>query len=116
MPAKKVKRKRAAAPAAVVVGSPAADSRPTIALASNCNVKDAAELKQSLCFHLESDAPVVLDIGSVERIDTSTIQLLCAFVRDRAAQQRQVEWLGNARVLRDAARLLGVDGLLGVAP
>ena len=28
---------------------PVAPSQPTIVLASNCNVKDAAELKQSLC-------------------------------------------------------------------
>jgi ABC-type transporter Mla MlaB component len=83
-----------------------------IVLASNCNVKDAAELKQSLCLHLDHEAAVSLDVGSVERVDTSTMQLLCAFVRDRSARQRQVEWLGDARVVRDAARLLGVETML----
>jgi ABC-type transporter Mla MlaB component len=114
MPAKKVKRKRTAAPAAAKVEAarPAAPSQPTVLLASNCNVKDAAELKQSLCFHVEHDTPVALDVGSVERIDTSTMQLLCAFVRDRAARGRKVEWLGDARVFRESARLLGVEGLL----
>lgn len=110
----KAKRKRPARSAvkAVAAAVPAA-ARPAIVLASHCSVKDAAELKQSLCLHLDSP-DVTLDAGGVERIDTSTIQLLCAFVRDRAAQQRSVKWLGDARVLREAARLLGVEPLLSL--
>jgi ABC-type transporter Mla MlaB component len=57
---------------------------------------------------------VAIDIGKVERVDTSTIQLLCAFVRERAAQQLAVEWIGDAHVIRDAARLLGVEELLSL--
>ena len=115
MSTKKAKRKRAATPvAAVVEGAPAAPSRPTIALGSNCNVKDAAELKQSLCHHVADSAPVALEVGRVERVDTSTMQLLCSFVRDRAAQQRTVEWAGDTRVIRDAARLLGVESMLAL--
>ena len=122
MTTKKAKRKRAAAPAAAVVvedAKRAAPSQPTIVLASNCNVKDAGELKQSLCHYLDDGAPVALDVGKVERVDTSTIQLLCAFVRDRTARDRKVEWLGDSHVIRDAARLLGVEEILslpGVAP
>jgi ABC-type transporter Mla MlaB component len=114
MSTKKVKRKRTAAPAAAVVevAVPAAPSQAALVLAANCNVKDAAGLKQSLCAHLDDAAPVALDVGKVERVDTSTIQLLCAFARDRAVHQRKVEWLGDLRVIRDAARLLGVDTLL----
>jgi ABC-type transporter Mla MlaB component len=115
MSTKKAKRKRAATPvAAVVEGAPAAPSQPTIALASNCNVKDAAELKQSLCHYVDDSAPVALEVGKVERVDTSTMQLLCAFVRDRTAQQRKVEWAGDTRVIRDAARLLGVESMLAL--
>jgi ABC-type transporter Mla MlaB component len=122
MSTKKAKRKRAATPVAAVVvedAKPLAPSQPTIVLASNCNVKDASELKQSLCYYLDDGAPVALDVGKVERIDTSTIQLLCAFVRDRTARERKVEWVGDSLVIRDAARLLGVEDLLclpGVAP
>ena len=111
----KAKRKRAARPAAVGIEVAAkAASQPMIVLASNCNVKDAAELKQSLCLHLDEAAAVTLDVGSVERVDTSTMQLLCAFVRERFAQQRKVEWLGNSSVVRDAARLLGVEAMLSL--
>jgi ABC-type transporter Mla MlaB component len=98
--------------AVVDAAVPAQRSKPVIVLASNCNVKDAGELKQTLCLHLDDATPVTLDVGSVERVDTSTLQVLCAFVRERSAQQRKVEWLGDAGVVRDAARLLGVDSIL----
>jgi ABC-type transporter Mla MlaB component len=115
MSTKKAKRKRAATPVAAVVAedaNPMAPSQPAIVLASNCNVKDAGELKQSLCYYLDDSAPVALDVGKVERVDTSTMQLLCAFVRERTARDRKVEWVGDSHVIRDAARLLGVEDLL----
>jgi ABC-type transporter Mla MlaB component len=114
MSTNKAKRKRAARSKAAVVDAavPTQRSKPVIVLASNCNVKDATELKQTLCLHLDDALPVTLDVGSVERVDTSTLQVLCAFVRDRAAQQRKVEWRGDAGVVRDAARLLGVESIL----
>jgi ABC-type transporter Mla MlaB component len=113
MSTKTAKRKRAAGPA-VAAAAVTASARPTIVLASNCTVKDAAALKQSLCRHLDAAAVVILDVRQLERVDTSTLQLLCAFVRDRAAQQRQVEWLGDSPAIRDAARLLGVAPLLAL--
>jgi ABC-type transporter Mla MlaB component len=114
MSTNKAKRKRVARRVAAVVetATSAATSQPMLVLASNCNVKDAAELKQSLCLHLDQAAPVSLDVGGIERIDTSTMQMLCAFVRDRSAQERKVEWLGDSRVVREAARLLGVEAML----
>jgi ABC-type transporter Mla MlaB component len=69
-------------------------------------------LQQMLCLHVDDAAPVTLDVGSVERVDTSTLQVLCAFVRERSAQHRKVEWLGDAGVVRDAARLLGVESMM----
>ena len=116
MNTKKAKRKRAAKLVAAVVdaAAPAQSSQLMIVLASNCNVKDAGELKQTLSLHLDAAAPVTLDVGSVERVDTSTMQVLCAFVRDRSALQRKVEWHGDASVVRDAARLLGVESMLSL--
>jgi ABC-type transporter Mla MlaB component len=106
------KRKRDLAPAAL----PATEQKATacVVLASSCAVKDAAALKKSLCQHLPAQAEVSIDVRSVERIDTSTMQLLCAFVRDRVARQAKVAWLGDSRALRDAARLLGVEALLAL--
>ena len=114
MSTSKTKRKRAVRPGTAVVeaAQTAQRSQPTIVLASNCNVKDAAELKQTLCLHLDDAGAVTVDVGSVERVDTSTMQVLCAFVRDRSAQERKIEWLGDPSVVRDAARLLGVESML----
>jgi ABC-type transporter Mla MlaB component len=48
----------------------------------------------------------------VERIDTAAIQLLCAFVRQRAVDGRSVAWMGVPAALREAAGLLGVSDIL----
>jgi ABC-type transporter Mla MlaB component len=105
------KRKRDLAPAVLPAAEQPASS---VVLASSCAVKDAAVLKQSLCQHLQAEAEVAIDVGSVERIDTSTMQLLCAFVRDRAARHAKVEWIGDSRALREAVRLLGVEAMLAL--
>jgi ABC-type transporter Mla MlaB component len=83
-----------------------------VALASNCVVKDAVAFKVSLCAVADSEEPVVLDAGGVERIDTATIQLLCAFVRERVGRGQAVVWQGASAALLEAARLLGVQTLL----
>jgi ABC-type transporter Mla MlaB component len=105
----------AAAMAAAADAEPAttAASDPIVVLAANCSVKDAAALKISLCAVAKESAAVTLDIRTVERIDTSTMQLLCAFVRDRLGRNQRVTWQGESQALRDAARLLGVRALLG---
>lgn len=100
----------AAAPAA---SEPAAQVEPVIVLAANCSVKDAAALKTSLCAAALDSAAVTLDASAVERVDTATIQLLCAFVRDRSSRNQGVTWRGESQALQDAARLLGVRALLG---
>jgi ABC-type transporter Mla MlaB component len=100
--------------AAATDGVAAASPALMVALASNCVVKDAAAFKVSLCAVADSDEPVVLDAGNVERIDTATIQLLCAFVRERVDRNRTVVWQGASAALIEAARLLGVQALLAL--
>jgi ABC-type transporter Mla MlaB component len=90
----------AVAPTAVVV------------LPSVCTVKDAAGLKDSLCAVADALSSVTLDVRGVERVDTAIFQLLYAFVRDRAARDLAVAWLGAPAALLDGAALLGVHGLL----
>jgi ABC-type transporter Mla MlaB component len=57
---------------------------------------------------------VTLDVSAVERVDTATMQLLCAFVRDRSGRNQSVTWRGESAALQDAVRLLGVGALLGL--
>lgn len=102
-----------------VVAEPSASSdvsaATVIALASNCTVKDAAALKTSLTEVANEPADVTVDVSAIERIDTSTLQLLCAFARDRAARQQKVVWQGDSESWREAVRLLGIGELLGIA-
>lgn len=105
---KTLKRKRGTAAA------DAAAAAPALALASSCTVKDAADLKIALCGLLQSPQRVVLDASNVERIDTATLQLLFAFVRDRRACGLQVTWQGSSAALLDAADLLDMRVQLGL--
>ena len=134
-PAKAPKRKRAAtedvapgieAPAAestvaetVVADSVAPVVEPSVAasaaaitLAANCSIKEVAALRTQLCAVVDNGEPVAIDASAVERIDTATLQLLYAFVRDRLNSDREVTWQGVPAALTDAARLLGVRDLL----
>jgi ABC-type transporter Mla MlaB component len=138
MSTKTTKRKRAAAPAtqpaeaaieASVVASAAvavapievatgvaaeASAEPVVSLFSNSTVKDAAALKDTLLQVLDQPSSVTIDAKSVERIDTAIIQVLCAFVRDRAARNLSVTWRGTPQPLLEAARLLGIGALLAL--
>jgi anti-anti-sigma regulatory factor len=103
-------------PVAEVVASiaPAAIAEPVVSLFSNSTVKDAAALKDTLLQVLDEPGSVVIEAKSVERIDTAIIQVLCAFVRDRAARNLAVTWRGTPQPLLEAARLLGIGGLLAL--
>lgn len=87
---------------------------PVIALSSNCTVKDATALQTQLLKLVGLDTQVSLDVRSVERVDTATMQLLCAFVRQRAACNAAVKWIGNPPALAEAARMLGVQSILSL--
>ena len=102
------RRKREASPPR----QPAKAAAPVVALASNCSVKDAAALKATLQGAQQSEAAVTIDITAVERIDTATMQLLCAFVRDRYARDQNVQWRGASAALDEAVKLLGASELL----
>lgn len=93
---------------------PAPVGDPLVVLAANCSVKDAAALKTSLCAFSNHGDAVTLDVSAVERVDTATMQLLCAFVRDRNGRNQGVTWRGESEALQDAVRLLGVGALLGL--
>jgi ABC-type transporter Mla MlaB component len=84
----------------------------TLALGAECTVSDAGSLKESLAGLLDQPQAVTLDITALQRIDTAGMQVITAFVRERAGHGRQVEWQGTAPVLATAAHLLGLTSLL----
>jgi ABC-type transporter Mla MlaB component len=75
-------------------------------------VSGASSLKESLAALLDEPLPVTLDITTLQRIDTAGLQVITAFVRERAGHGRTVEWRGTAPALITAAQLLGLTSLL----
>ena len=85
-----------------------------LALPANCSIRDVAALKTSLLAMLETTDTVVIDAQGVERIDTSSVQLLVAFARDRAAGSRALEWRGVDGAFGHALRVLGLEAAPGL--
>lgn len=83
-----------------------------VVLPMQCVLRDVIELKSQLSLQLQAEHAVQIDVSRVERIDASVMQLLLAFVRDRAQRARQVEWLGVNEVIMEAARILGLQSAL----
>ena len=101
-------------PVATAERAPPSSGR-VLALSSHCTIKDAAQLKADLTAFADESAEVILDVGSIERIDTATMQLICAFVRDCGQRDRKVTWKGDSQSWRDAVRLLGTAQVLRYA-
>lgn len=105
------------------VGSDSRKKRPTpratsadptgpVRLAAECLIHDAPALKQQLLARMEDSGTVVLDASAVQRIDTAALQLIGAFVRDRAGRGLGIRWHAASPAFAAAARLLGLEGLL----
>ena len=83
-----------------------------MALTAECLVSSASTLKESLAGLLDEPQAITLDITALQRIDTAGLQVLTAFIRERAGHGRTVEWRGTAPALTSAAQLLGLTALL----
>ncbi len=99
-------------PAAPVAETPAAAAGNTVTLAASCSIKEVAALHRSLVEAVGAEGPVCIDASAVERIDTATLQLLYAFVRDRVTADREVVWQNVTGALSESARQIGMRDLL----
>ncbi|MCE2944335.1 MAG: lipid asymmetry maintenance protein MlaB [Lysobacteraceae bacterium] len=88
---------------------------PTVEPSAEWGIEAAEGLKALLAPHLEASDEVVVAIPEVRRIHTASLQLLVAFVRDRAAAGRATRIAPCADALRDAATVLGLVGTLGLS-
>lgn len=96
--------------------APRSKARNEIRLAAECTLAQAADLKSVLVRMASSPACITIDVQATQRIDAASLQLLCAFVRDRKSQGRGVAWRGSTPVVEEAARRLDLHGLMGFAP
>jgi ABC-type transporter Mla MlaB component len=78
-------------------------------------LRDVTALQAELADRLDESGPVQIDASAVQRIDTATLQLLAAFVRDLRADARLVEWIECSAALRRAAHSLGLTSALDLA-
>jgi ABC-type transporter Mla MlaB component len=78
-------------------------------------LRDVTAFQAELAERLDDSGIVQIDASAVQRIDTATLQLLAAFVRDLRADARLVEWTECSAALRRAAHSLGLASALDLA-
>ena len=83
-------------------------------LQPDLGIESVAELQAALQPHLEDDEPIALAGDRVERVHAAGLQMLHAFVRDRAARGQQTTVTHASPTLAAAARQLGLAVSLGV--
>lgn len=86
----------------------------TLSLQPDLGIESVAELQAALQPHLDDEAPLLLDGGDVDRVHTAGLQLLHAFVRDRAALGRSTSIAPASPALVQAARHLALAASLGL--
>jgi len=86
-----------------------------VTLHSDLGIEHCAELKDALAPHL-AGAECTVDGGSVGRVHAASLQLLTAWWRDRGAAGLRTEWSACSDTLREAARTLGLEAVLGLVP
>ena len=87
------------------------DSPGAIALGDILTIEQSAAMHAELGRHLGAKN-VVLDAGSLTRVDTAGLQLLTAFIRAAEGRGARVEWRAPQAALRESARRLGLEGAL----
>jgi anti-anti-sigma regulatory factor len=81
----------------------------------SASLRTVTVFQSELAERLDDSGTVQIDASAVERIDTATLQLLAAFVRDLRADARGIEWIACSAVLRRAAHSLGLNAALDLA-
>ncbi len=85
-----------------------------LSLQPDLGIEHVAELRAALAAHFESDGPLAITGDRVQRVHTAGLQLLHAFVRDRASAGRSTSITLASPTLVDAARVLALSTSLGI--
>jgi hypothetical protein len=83
-------------------------------LPADLGIEHAAALHQTLSPLLATLEPVALVASGVSRLHTASLQVLAAFVRERAAAGYATNWRNPAGALLAAARQLGLSAALAL--
>lgn len=85
-----------------------------LSLQSDLGIEHVAELQAGLLPHLDDETAIELAGDQVERVHAAGLQVLHAFVRDRARASRSTTVVHASPVLADAARSLALAVSLGI--
>lgn len=85
-----------------------------VTLEASLGIADTRTLYEQLGTVLASRLPVTLDGGRLERLDAAAMQLLANFCRTVRAHGRGLTWQSTSPALQQAAKLLGLESLLGI--
>jgi anti-anti-sigma regulatory factor len=83
-----------------------------VVLPVDCTVHNISLLRERLCGVAADARDITLDLRQVEQFDTSTLQLLTAFARDRAARGAHLLTCGARPEWDEAVQLLGLTATL----
>ena len=88
----------------------------TLSLQADLGIEHVEELQAVLLSHLDDTEPLALAGDQVQRIHTAGLQLLHAFVRDRAARGCVTTITSPSSALAAAAQQLALAMSLGLDP
>ncbi|KZN29946.1 STAS domain-containing protein [Pseudoalteromonas luteoviolacea] len=83
-----------------------------IKLPSELAINKVEELYQQFVHELETGQPICIDIHDVIKVDTASIQMLCALQKRLMNSDQQITWHGESRVLFESVEQLGLTDIL----
>ncbi len=89
------------------------DTPGAVQLGELLTIEQVAAVHAELGRHLHAGT-VVLEGGTVKRVDAAGLQLLTAFVRAAESRGKPVQWRSASAAVRDGARHLGLSAALGL--
>lgn len=86
-----------------------------VALEASLSITDARQLHKQLSSALTGKTTVTLDASRVERLDAAAMQVLACFCRAARERGLALSWRNISPGFQQAARLLGLESILGMA-
>jgi ABC-type transporter Mla MlaB component len=105
---------RKAVPSKKAAGSRTRATAPARAtFPADFTIAQADDVRVQLARIVAKPASVTLDLSPIRRIDTAGLQVLTAFIRERGAAGRAVEFVGATESFLVTAQLLGLGAYFG---
>lgn len=76
-------------------------------------IATVGELHPKLCSTLGGTSAVAVDVSQVDSVDAAGMQLLMTYRQDAMAQNVKVTWMTPSEAMRQAAKTLGMEQILG---